>query len=75
MHNFLIGLLIVISAILMTVVMMQPSKTQGLGLMTGTTDTFYTKNKGRTREAMLSRLTITFAILFALVIMALNIVK
>ena len=44
----------------------QQGKSNGLGALTGEsdTDTFFGKNKGRTIEAKLSKLTKIFAILF-----------
>lgn len=51
---------------LLILVLMQPSKADGLkGFMTGTQETFFNKNKSKTREARLVRLTVIFAILFA----------
>ena len=50
--------LIVISLVLVVIVMMQQSKQQGLsGAIAGGADTFFGKNKGRTIEAKLEKLT------------------
>ena len=67
----------IIAIILITVVLLQPSKTNGLsGLVSGgATDTFYSKNKSRTSEAMLSRITIVCAIIFAILCVLQNIIK
>lgn len=73
MHIFLVILEIILSVILVVVVLMQPSKTQGLsGLITGSNDRFFSKNKSRTYEAVLSRITVVTAILFAAVTLALS---
>jgi len=59
----------------MTVVLMQPSKADGLkGFITGGSETFFSKNKSRTKEALLVKLTVVTAILFAITTIALNIV-
>lgn len=73
MHTFLLVAEIVLSAIIIVVVMLQPSKTQGFGggFITGTADRFYSKNKSRTYEAALKRVTVVSAILFAAVTLAL----
>ncbi|MBV7273175.1 preprotein translocase subunit SecG [Clostridium thailandense] len=67
----------VIAIILIVVVLLQPSKTNGLsGLVSGgTTESFYSKNKSRTSEAMLSKITIVCAVIFAVLCILQNIVK
>ncbi|MBU5591337.1 preprotein translocase subunit SecG [Clostridium sp. MSJ-4] len=76
MRNFLVVLEFILALGLMVVVLMQPSKADGLkGFITGGSETFFSKNKSRTKEAVLSRLTVITAILLALNILALNIVK
>lgn len=67
----------IIAIILITVVLLQPSKTNGLsGLVSGgTTESFYSKNKSRTSEAMLSRITIICAVIFAVLCVLQNIIK
>ena len=52
------GVLIVISIALIILVLLQESKQQGLsGAIAGGADTFFGKNKGRTMEAKLEKLT------------------
>ena len=76
MHVFLIVIQILMAALLITVVLMQPSKTQGFGnIITGNTETFYAKNKVKTKESVLANITVFAAIAFAAVTIALNIVK
>ena len=55
----IVGLVVVVS------ILMQPSKSDALsGLIQGsTTESFYSKNKSRTKEAKLERLTVLFSIL------------
>lgn len=73
----LIVALVIISIVLIVSVLMQPSKTNGLSgfIGGGAGDTYYSKNKTKTYESVLARLTIITAILFALVVMALKFVK
>lgn len=56
---------LVFSLVLIVVVLLQQSKQAGLsGAVGGGADTFFGKNKGRTVDAMLKKLTGVFAILF-----------
>ena len=76
MHIFLIILEILLSIVLVVSILLQPSKTDGFkGFITGNSDTFYSKNKSRTKEALMAKVTIISAILFALTTIALNIIK
>ncbi|MBL4932523.1 MULTISPECIES: preprotein translocase subunit SecG [Clostridium] len=66
----ILGLAVIIS------VMLQPGKTDGLsGLIQGRSETFFAKNKGRTKEAMLAKLTAIAMALFAINTVILNLVK
>lgn len=52
------GIYVVLCAALITVVLFQESKQQGLsGAIAGTAETFFGKNKGRTIDAKLKKLT------------------
>ena len=65
-YHYLVGALLIVSAIIIIVtVMLQQSKQQGLsGAIAGGADTFFDKNKGRTLEAKLSKITKFVAIAF-----------
>lgn len=66
---------VIISIILIVVVLMQPGKTNGFaGIMSsgGASTSFYSKNKSRTTEARLVRITIVCAVIFALLSIAHN---
>lgn len=67
---------IILALIVVVLVMSQKQDSQGAsGAITGgASNNFLDKNKGRTREGKLKRLTIIFAIVFAIVTVALNIV-
>jgi preprotein translocase subunit SecG len=58
---------VIIAVLLIAVVLVQPGKTNGLSgfISGGAGESFYSKNKSRTSEAMLSRLTVILAIIFA----------
>lgn len=77
MHNFLLILQIIISILLIAVVLVQPGKTNGLSgfISGGATESFYSRNKSRTSEAMLSRLTVVLAIIFAVLCVVQNLIK
>ncbi|MBP1744720.1 MAG: hypothetical protein H6Q58_1698 [Firmicutes bacterium] len=69
---------VIVSVVLIVVVLMQPGKTNGFqGIMSsgGASTSFYSKNKSRTTEARLVRITIVCAILFAMLSMAHNLVQ
>lgn len=77
MRIALIVVLVFISIALIISVLMQPSKSNGLSgfIGGGTADTYYSKNKAKTYEAIMARITVITAILFALDVIALNLVK
>ena len=76
MKTAIIVLQIIVSILLIVIVLVQPSKTDGLsGLMGGTSDTFFAKNKSRTSEAVLSKATVVLAVIFGALAIAQNIVK
>ena len=76
MRTFLLILEVIVAIILIASVLLQPSKADGFkGFMTGNTDTFYSKNKSRTRESLLHRVTIISSISFAVLTIALNMIK
>lgn len=69
-------IIIVIAAVLVIIsVSLQESKTSGLGgLVAGTSETFYSKNKTKTKEAFLIKLTVVSATVFILAIIGINII-
>lgn len=76
MHKLLIGVQVIIALVVIVSVLLQPSKTDGFNsVVTSGNDTFFSKNKSRTREVVLSRVTVISAIAFALVTIAINLVK
>ncbi len=69
-HKMMLALTIihvVISVVLIVAVLMQRGKQQGLsGAIAGGADTFFGKNKGRTIDAILKKVTAVVAILFVI---------
>ena len=75
MRSFLIILQVITSIVIIVSVMMQPSKTDGLsGLIGGTSETFFAKNKTKTAESVLARVTVVAGICFGLTTVFLNLI-
>ena len=69
----LMGIFILVCIFLTIVVLMQESKQNGLsGAISGAADTYWGKNKGRSMEGMLVKLTRIGVILFLIIGMVLN---
>ena len=64
---------IIISVALTVIILMQESKSAGLGAISGAADTYWGKNKGRSMEGMLVKVTRVLVILFLLISIVLNI--
>lgn len=64
--EYILGVVLILVSIgLIVLVLLQESKQQGLsGAIAGGSDTFFSKNKGRTREAQLEKLTKILSIVF-----------
>ena len=67
---------IIISVALTVIILMQESKSAGLGAIAGAADTYWGKNKGRSMEGMLVKITkilaVIFVILFIVIAAVLN---
>lgn len=55
---------IIVCIAIVIVVLMQEGKTSGLGALSGAADTYWTKNKGRSAESVLVKITRVLAVLF-----------
>lgn len=77
MQNILLVLEVLLGIGVIITIYMQPSKSDALsGLIQGSTnDTFFSKNKSRTKESILVRLTVLFMALFAINTIVLNLIK
>ena len=63
---------IIISLILIVVIMLQEGKSAGLGAISGAADTYWVKNKGRSMEGLLVKITRVCVVLFLLLAVVLN---
>jgi preprotein translocase subunit SecG len=55
---------VLICIALTILVLMQEGKQSGLGALAGASDSYWSKNKGRSKEGMLNKLTVVLAVLF-----------
>ncbi len=67
------ALLILMSVAIIIVIILQEGNQQGVGVVTGGADTFFSKNKARSIDAFLSRWTKVFAAVFVLAVIGLNV--
>lgn len=66
--------LAIVSIAIIVVIILQEGNQQGIGVVSGGADTFFSKNKARSYDAFLSRATKWFAVGFVVVVLALNII-
>ena len=74
MRTVLSILFIIDCVFLAGVVLLQEGNSRGLGAIAGAADTYWGKNKGRSLEGTLSKLTTVAAILFLVLAFVLNII-
>jgi len=66
-------LFIIVCVALVVLVLAQEGKNQGLGAIQGTVEnTYWSKNKGRSREGVLKKITIALSVLFIVFAIVLN---
>ena len=66
-------LFIIVCVALVVLVLAQEGKNQGLGAIQGTVEnTYWGKNKGRSREGVLKKVTIVLSVLFIVCAIVLN---
>lgn len=65
-------LFIMLSIVITVVILLQEGKSAGLGAISGAADTYWGKNKGRSMEGMLVKLTRIAVVLFLLLAVVLN---
>lgn len=76
MKNVLLTVEFICAILLIAVILLQPSKQDGLkGFIGGASDTFFSKNKSRTRESLLARLTVVLAVVIAVIAIVLRYYK
>lgn len=73
MKTALIIGLIVISVILAIIIMMQEGKESGLtSTLSGGSDTYWSKNKGKSKESILRKITAVLGILYMVIVLLLS---
>ncbi|WP_024864643.1 preprotein translocase subunit SecG [Butyrivibrio sp. FCS014] len=72
--DYVFGVLFILVCIaLVVLVLMQEGKNQGLGAIQGTVEnTYWGKNKGRSREGILKKITVGLSVLFVVFAIVLN---
>lgn len=72
--DYVVGVIFILICVAMTVlVLMQEGKSQGLGAIQGTVEnTYWGRNRGRSREGVLKKITIVLSVLFIVVAVVLN---
>ncbi|WP_286814522.1 preprotein translocase subunit SecG [Bacteroides sp. Phil13] len=63
---------ILICIALVVVVLMQEGKSAGLGSISGAADTYWGKNKGRTMDGAMNKITIVLSVAFVIISALLN---
>ena len=72
--GIVLGILLAVVAIaIIVVIILQEGNQQGLGVVTGAADSYFSKNKARSIDAFLSRWTKVFAAAFVIFVIALNV--
>ena len=69
---YILGIaLMVFSVVLTVLVLMQSGKDKGLGTLGGSSDTYFGKNSGNTRDRLLSKLTIAVSAIIVVLVLVL----
>lgn len=64
--------LIAVSVVLTIIILMQEGKSQGLGTIAGAADTYWGKNRGRSVEGRLVKITVVLCVIFFAISVLLN---
>lgn len=67
--------LAIISVAIIIVIILQEGNQQGVGVVTGAADSYFSKNKARSIDAFLARWTKVFAAVFVIFVLALNVLS
>lgn len=74
-YFYLLGALaLIVAIVLVIVVILQEGNSQGVGVVSGGADTFFSKNKARSIDAFLVRWTKFIAIGFFVIVLAINVI-
>ncbi len=72
LKTILTVIFIIISLVITIVILMQEGKSAGLGAISGAADTYWGKNKGRSMEGVLVKVTRVCVVLFLVLAVVLN---
>ena len=72
LNTILTIVFIILSIVITVIILMQEGKSAGLGAIAGAADTYWGKNKGRSMEGVLVKLTRVCVILFLVIAVVLN---
>ena len=72
LNTILTVVFIILSVVITVIILMQEGKSAGLGAIAGAAETYWGKNKGRSMEGMLVKLTRVAVIQFLVLAMVLN---
>ena len=72
LNTILTVVFIILSIVITVVILMQEGKSAGLGAIAGAADTYWGKNKGRSMEGMLVKITRACVVLFLVIAMVLT---
>lgn len=73
MRIFLTIVFVIVAIVLTIVVLMQEGKSAGLGSIAGAADTYWGKNKGRSMEGKLEKITKVLVFVFFILAIVINI--
>ncbi len=72
--GIVLGILLgIVSIAIIAVIILQEGNQQGIGVVTGAADSYFSKNKARSIDAFLARWTKVFAAAFIVFVIALNV--
>ena len=75
MNTVLTVIFIIVCLALTVVVLLQEGKSAGLGVVSGAADTYWGKNKGRSMEGTLEKITKVLVVRFLAIALVLNILN
>lgn len=74
--GIILGVVLAIVAVaIIVVIILQEGNQQGVGVITGAADSYFSKNKARSIDAFLARWTKAFAAIFVIFVLALNVLS
>lgn len=59
----IMALMVLVALALIVVILFQPSSSSGMGALTGQRDTFYSKDKSKSLESVMKRITVVLGII------------